>query len=351
MTAITYGSFNLNDNINYYVVRKPVEMTKIMPTTFKIGRLAGVKKTGEVVNERTITLDVRVIGTSRTDLENKLDAMAQALNIRNQNLTMHTNDSRYWIADCLGFTAELQSGRILSTIATVNFIAYQPYAFAVSGSTNNTGTQLMTYSGSGTQYTYTYSITGGGNVYAYPTFVMTQRTVAMSTTLTSALTSGTNYTSISVSAISRALTTRDTVILTSGAHTQSVTLSANASSGATTLSVTSFNANFSYPSSTTTVVLDATMTYVQVAQNVDSQVLFANSSLPAIAGDFLTIDCDPTDYTNGYTAILNAGTTLSNIGGQFPVIEPVSTGFTWTINCNSNPSFQVVTTWNSRWLS
>lgn len=351
MTAITYGSFNINDGINYFVVGKPIEMVKIAPTMFKIGRLAGMKKTGETVNERQISLTVRILGSSRTDLENKIDTMAQALNLRSQNLTMHTNDSRYWIADCIGFNAQLQAGRTISTTATVNFIAYQPYAFALSGSSNDTGNQLMTYSGSGTQYTYSYSITGGGNVYAYPTFVVTQRTVAMSTTLSSALTSGNNYTSISVAATSRALTTRDTVILTSGGHTQSVTLSANASSGATTLSVNSFTANFSYPSSTTTVVLDATMTYVQVAQTTDSQVFFANSSLPVVAGDFLTINCDPTNNTSGYTAILNAGTTLSNVGGQFPVIEPVSTGFTWTINCNSNPTFEVVTTWNPRWLS
>lgn len=351
MTAISYGSFNLNDNVNYFVIGKPIEMVKIAPTMFKIGRLAGVKKTGEVVNEKQISLNIRILGSSRTDLENKIDAMAQALNLRSQNLTMHTNDSRYWIADCLGFSAQLQAGKILSTTATVNFIAYQPYAFAVSGSTNDTNNQLMTYSGSGTQYTYSYSITGGGNVYAYPTFTVYQRTAAMSTTLSSALSSGTNYTSISVAATSRALTTRDTVILTSGGHTQSVTLSANASSGATTLSVNSFNANFSYPSSTTTVVLDATMTYVQVTQTVDSQVFFANSSLPAVAGDYLTINCDPTNNTNGFTAILNGGTTLSNVGGQFPVLEPVSTGLTWTINCNSNPTFEVVTTWVSRWLS
>lgn len=351
MTAISYGSTNLNDGINYFVIDKPIEMVKVVPTMFKIGRLAGMKKTGEVVNERQITLNMRIIGTSRTDLENKIDTLAQALNLRNQQLTMHTNDSRYWLADCIGFTARLQAGRTVSTTATVNFIAYQPYAFAQFSSNYDTGNQLMTYSGSGTQYTYNYSINPGGSAYTYPTFVVTQRTVAMSTTLSAGLTSGSNYTSISVAATSRALTTRDTVILTSGAHSQSVTLSANALSGATTLSVNSFTANFSYPSSTTTVVLDATMTYVQVTQTVDSQVFFANSSLPVVAGDYLTINCDPTNNTNGFTAILNGGTTLSNVGGQFPVIEPISTGLTWTINCNSNPTFEVVTTWTSRWLN
>ena len=55
MTAISYGSFNMNDNINYFVIGKPIEMVKIAPTMFKIGRLAGMKKTGEVVKERQIS--------------------------------------------------------------------------------------------------------------------------------------------------------------------------------------------------------------------------------------------------------------------------------------------------------
>ena len=70
------------------------------------------------------------------------------------------------------------------------------------------------------------------------------------TELTSALTSGTNYTTLSVQAIGQAMAVNDTVTIGTGSTTQTVTVSAAAAVNATTIHVTSFPANASYGSGT-----------------------------------------------------------------------------------------------------
>lgn len=67
-------------------------------------------------------------------------------------------------------------------------------------------------------------------------------------TLNAALTNGNVYTSLTTTALPAALTSGQSITLVSvtGAASQVVTLSANASLGATSISVTSFTANFSY---------------------------------------------------------------------------------------------------------
>ncbi len=70
------------------------------------------------------------------------------------------------------------------------------------------------------------------------------------TTLTSALASGSTYTSLRVAALPQAAGAGDTFTIGTGATTQAVTLSANAAGGATTLSVNSFTANAAYATGT-----------------------------------------------------------------------------------------------------
>jgi len=70
------------------------------------------------------------------------------------------------------------------------------------------------------------------------------------TTLTSGLTNGTNYTTLSVQAIGQAIALPDTLTIGAGSTTQTVTVSAAASVGATTLHVNSFQANAGYGSGT-----------------------------------------------------------------------------------------------------
>lgn len=347
-TPITYGSFNLNDNVNYFVINKSLSAPAIVPTMYKIGRLEGMKKTGETINERQIPIQVRILGTSRTDLESKVDTMQKALNFRNQQFSLRANDSRYFMADCIKCEVDLSPGKVISTIANLLFFCYQPYPFAASASTQDSGTVAMTFS-SGQIYTYSNSVTGGGTVFNRPSIRIYQRTAACSTTLTTGLTNNNVYTTLSVASLPVGLTTRDTLTIGTG-PSQNVTVSANASPGATSVSVTSFTANNTYASSTA-VNRNVAMTNIQVAQTTDSTHLYITIGLPVVTGDYIDINCDPTNNATGWTAILNSSGFLSTLNGVFPVIEPTSTNFTYTITCNSNPSIQVVYTYTPRWLS
>jgi hypothetical protein len=68
-----------------------------------------------------------------------------------------------------------------------------------------------------------------------------------SSLLTAALVSTTAYTSLAVQALTDNLNAGESVLLVSGANTQTATLSAPAAVGATSLSINSITANFSYP--------------------------------------------------------------------------------------------------------
>lgn len=71
-----------------------------------------------------------------------------------------------------------------------------------------------------------------------------------STTLSSALVSGTAYTSLSVATLTGMIYSGETITIGTGGTTQTVTASASALPGATTISVTSFTANAAYASGT-----------------------------------------------------------------------------------------------------
>jgi hypothetical protein len=73
-------------------------------------------------------------------------------------------------------------------------------------------------------------------------------------TLNGALTSGVAATTLTVTALDGAITSGDSIVLSYGSHTQTFTTTAAASPGATSISVTSLVANFSYP--ITTLVTD-----------------------------------------------------------------------------------------------
>ena len=99
--------------------------------------------------------------------------------------------------------------------------------------------------------------------------------------LTSALTSGTAYTTLAVSALDQAVASGDSILLTSGANTQTYVASAAAAAGATSISVTSLAANFSYPIGT--VVQDTTTApgYGRVAVPNNTTNWVAAASQPA----------------------------------------------------------------------
>ena len=96
--------------------------------------------------------------------------------------------------------------------------------------------------GTGGSPVFTYTLQGGGTCAGPPPG-------SGGTTLSAAgaLTAGTTYTSLKVVALSSAVASGDTITVGSGATTQDVVASGAASVGATTIPVTSFKANATYP--------------------------------------------------------------------------------------------------------
>lgn len=77
-----------------------------------------------------------------------------------------------------------------------------------------------------------------------------------SSTLTSALSSGTSYTTLAVTALKNAVVAGQGIVVSSGTHSQTFYASAGAAANATSISVTSQAANFSYPVSSNVDVND-----------------------------------------------------------------------------------------------
>jgi hypothetical protein len=353
ISPVTYGSFNLNDGINYFVTRKSLGFPAINPSMFKIARLEGMKKVGENINERKIQIEMRILGVSREDLETKIDQLLDALFNRNQNLAMHSNDSRYFICDCVDFKCDLKPGQVISTAATLDFIAYNPFAYSASSTSFDTG--IITMPSVGTSlgqaaYSTTYGLNSGGNVFTRPNLRIMQQTPLCSFSMTGAtLIAGHIYNSIPCTATPQELNIGDDLILTSGTHMQSVVVAAFTPAGSTSVNVGGFAANFAYPAGSS-LTRDLTWGQIQVNQTTDQQVLVISSGLPATFGDYIDINCDPTT-TNGFSAILNGGNALSTVAGSFPILEDGSTNWTITILSNSVPQVEFIWTWTPRWIS
>lgn len=348
-SPVYYGTFNLNDNVNYFVIKKPISTVNIIPTYFKIGRLTGMKKTGETTNERTVKIDIRVLGTSRSDLENKIDALQQAMNLRQQQLSIRTNDTRYYVADCIQIEGSLSPGQILSTTLSLTFICYDPYAYSLQVSTFDTGNVQFTYDPVSTKYIYSFGFAAGGTAETRPVIRVTQQTPTLSTTLTTQLTSGSAYSQLQVAALPSALAVNDHLIIGTSPN-KSVVVSTTAPVGATTINVTSFTSNTTYAVGTT-VKKDLTMNSLQITQQTDNSILALGLPLPSNFGDYVDIYCDPYDNVNGYTAQVNGGPGLTTVGGIFPVVEPTTTNFVFYIGANSQPTVDILFTYTSRWLS
>jgi hypothetical protein len=171
-----YGQFNLHDGRTYLVVAKNLDYAEMTPVVYPIARLEGVKKTGEKINQRTIPVKVRVIGTSRADLETKLDALYAALALRQQPLYLHSSDSRYWIADAIRGQAGFVPGCTISVVVPVTFVCYHPYAYAQTSSTVTMPSQMFTLVSGTTWQSTVQTITGGGTVFARPTITITNNT-------------------------------------------------------------------------------------------------------------------------------------------------------------------------------
>ncbi len=164
----TFGSFVINDGVSYILMEKPYDVTPWQQSYFKLARLEGVKRTGDVVNQRQITLKIKVIGVSRVDLEQKLEALYQGLAIRQQPLQIYAADNRYFVADCTSIGTTLVGGLPISVVVTATFTCVQPYAFASVVSHFSSGV-LFPISNIAGAYTFQPQvIAGGGSVYSRP---------------------------------------------------------------------------------------------------------------------------------------------------------------------------------------
>ena len=121
----------------------------------------------------------------------------------------------------------------------------------------------------------------------------------LSTALTTALASGTAYTTLAVAALPTAVIVGQQLILNSGGNpSQTVTVSAAAAAGATSVSVTSFTANGNYPVQTQVTLLisatrqgsDLTTFGKRVVQIADNRVADVNTAATLAQGLINTYD-------------------------------------------------------------
>lgn len=346
----TYGGFIIHNSMDVLLQDKTFDFPEKKETLFKIARNDGMKKTGEVVNEKRIAATISILGWNRPDVEAKWDAMQQALSYEQQNLVLHALDGRYWVADALTAPMKFSPGKLQRTPPiAVSFVAQSPYAYAAAALTSTDSGAASAVSGTTWQRT-NIVLWRQGTTTAYPQIVVTNNTVSNNTTLTTGLTSGNSYTSLTVGALPHAALSGDTYTLNDGSgHTQNVTLSAGASGGATSISVTSFTANFSYPGSgATTVQRVTTITSATINDVTDGRaVTFAGITLAT--GQALTVLTDPT-LTNGQTGTIAGGNPL-NFSGIWPQMGQYQTSWTIQVSCQSQPTIQTVWTWTPRLLS
>jgi hypothetical protein len=174
-----FGSFNLNATLSgYTVVSKNLDFAQVKPTLFKVAHADGEKQTGSAVNSRTIQVVVEIVGSSRTDLENKLDALDLALLLKQQQLTLHsTSDNRYFIADCLSAPAPLSNdGGPISVRVPITFLCQSPYPVNPTPSTQTIASATLS-NVSGNVYQYaSQTFAGGGTAVALPTITLTNTT-------------------------------------------------------------------------------------------------------------------------------------------------------------------------------
>lgn len=168
-----FGNFCINDGQSYLLQSKQLDPPALQYQVEVVGRTPGVKYSGARINERPITVVIRVVGTSRIDLENKVDALMQAMQYQAQRLQLHANDSRYFLASCVTPTYTLDAHAVIWVDITLVFVAFLPYAYAANTSTFTMASQALTSQGGGLYASTQQSITGGGNVFSYPTIVLT----------------------------------------------------------------------------------------------------------------------------------------------------------------------------------
>lgn len=112
------------------------------------------------------------------------------------------------------------------------------------------------------------------------------------------LVNGTAYTSLATTGLTKAITAGESLTLTSSIHTQVITAAANASIGATTISVNSFVANFNYGTVPTSLISTPLVTNT-VLDHERFRVAYATGQAGSAPGEFdMTIYVSPNQANN-----------------------------------------------------
>lgn len=351
--AYYFGSFQLDSvsgGLGIIFKSKDVSSPTVAPVTSNVARRAGSVKSGEIINARDIDVALKIVASSRTDLVTRLDALKKALRLRGQSLVIF-EDGRLWNnVDCLAAEGKLTGGAdVLACNLSLKFRAYDPILYAPTSSSYDTGTVALT-SASGTWNFPAISVTGGGTSESFPLIRLTNKTSTGATTLTTARNVSTAYTTLPVNATSFSGAVGDKLQLSSGGNTQTVNVATAFSVAATTITVTSFTANATYPigaSVTKATQWDA----ISVTQTTDSQTISAYSTtakpLPVNNAEYMDIQCDP---ATGMSMQSNGNGKLHDPVGVLVTLPPDITTFNISITSVSAVSAQAVFSWVSRYV-
>ena len=173
--AYTYGVTVLDDDTHYFLLAKNFDLIGNIPALHKVGRIEGMVKSGSFQGERILPVIVRIYGTSRADLEARLDVFYEGLALMQQPLAIHARDGRYFVADTENITtvfssvtnSEFPGSGILWADLTIKFVCVNPYALAPVQSVYDTGTIALTQNGA-VFSSAPIVFQGGGNVAALP---------------------------------------------------------------------------------------------------------------------------------------------------------------------------------------
>ena len=177
VTQYFFANFCINDGVNYFLLSKVFDAPSLQYVVEGVSRYPGTKFSGSRINEKPLPLTVRVVSTgpsaSRADLESKIDALMAALQYRQQRLTLHSLDQRYYIADASDVKISLGPGQTLWADVVITFTLYVPYAYAATTSIQTLVSTALTSQGGGIYAAPIQSFAGGGNVFSYPIITIT----------------------------------------------------------------------------------------------------------------------------------------------------------------------------------